>query len=304
MKHLKMLGLAAVAAMAMAAFAASSVSATAIEVEGQTWNESVAISASLASGTSAVLSRTDGSLANTCTVSDVKGDTESPFTGTTVTGAVDSLSFNSCTRAVTVHKAGTLHVAWIEGTTDGTVSSSGAEVTVGSPFGTLNCKTGSGVDLGRLTGTDGTPSVHAELHVNAVLNCGFLVPSATWKGTYTITSPTWLGVVKEGGGEEDGHPLLTTPRSMQFGTGSEEKRHFVLETKGPHFITSGPSFVTEKVFDTPWSGMSVESIACFVTTYGPPCTTKIISSASATGNGYLKIETTSGPKYIRIWHFP
>nr|MDQ2630074.1 hypothetical protein [Actinomycetota bacterium] len=86
MKHLKTLGLAAVAAMAMTAIVAGSASATVLEVEGSTWQESVTISASLASGTSAVLSRTDGSLANTCTTSSVAGSTSSPFIGATVTG--------------------------------------------------------------------------------------------------------------------------------------------------------------------------------------------------------------------------
>ncbi|MDQ2630265.1 MAG: hypothetical protein M3Y75_04710 [Actinomycetota bacterium] len=189
MKHMKMLSLAAAAAMAFTALASSSASATtALEVGGE-YKSSVFIIASLASGTSAVLSRTDGSLANTCTVSEVLGDTETP-TGATVTGAVDSLTFLNCTRTVTVHQKGTLHIEHISGT-NGTVSSSGAEVTVGSPFGTLNCKTGAGVDIGTLTGVK---AGQATMDVNTVLNCGFLVPSATWKGTYTITSPSGLGV--------------------------------------------------------------------------------------------------------------
>ena len=190
MKYLKILGLAAVAAMALTAFAASTASATTLEVGGVTKNESVTLDASLASGTKAVLARTDGSLANECAASTVQGSTASPFTGATVTGPISSLSFTECTRPVTVHKAGTLHVAHT-GTTDGTVTSSGAEVTVGSPFGTLNCKTGEGVHIGTLKGT---ASGHATMEIGAVLNCGFLVPSATWKGTYVVTSPTGLGV--------------------------------------------------------------------------------------------------------------
>ena len=190
MKYLKMLGLAAVAAMALTAFTAGSASATTLEVGGVTQNKSVSLSASLASGTKAVLARTDGSLANECAASAVAGSTVTPFTGTTVTGPISSLSFTSCTRTVTVHKAGTLHVEFKSGT-NGTVSSSGAEVTVGSPFGTLTCVTGAGVDLGTLTGV---AAGNASMDISAVLNCGFLVPSATWKGTYTVTSPVGLGV--------------------------------------------------------------------------------------------------------------
>ena len=191
MKYLKMLGLAAVAAMALTAFTAGSASATTLEENGSTVNSSVTIEASLKSGTSAILSRTDGSLANTCTTSVVKGATESPFTGTTVTGPISTLTFTNCTRPVEAHLNGKLHVQHIASTTNGTVSSSGAEVTVGSPFGTLNCKTGGGVDLGTLTGV---ASGNAEMHINAVLNCGFLVPSASWKGTYVVTTPFGLGV--------------------------------------------------------------------------------------------------------------
>lgn len=204
MKYLKMLGIAAVAAMAFAAFGASSASATTLEIGGVPQNKSVFLTASLTPGTSAILSRTDGSLANTCTESHVEGSTVAPFTETEeVTGPITSLSFSKCERTVTVHKPGVLHVKAdtdSEGrpTTHGTVTSSGAEVTVGSPFGTLTCKTGAGVDIGTLTGATTTQnsSAHAEMDINAVLNCGFLVPSATWKGEYTITTPTDLAVTE------------------------------------------------------------------------------------------------------------
>jgi hypothetical protein len=69
------------------------------------------------------------------------------------------------------------------------VFSEQAEVTVGSPFGNLTCKTGSGTTIGRLTGK-GSGGGAAILDVNAVLNCGFLVPSASWKGTYELTGAT------------------------------------------------------------------------------------------------------------------
>ncbi len=193
MKYLKMLGLAAVAAMALTAFTAGSASAASLEVGGVKQESNVKLEASLEAKSSAVLSRTDGSLANTCANSSVTGETEKNFT-TEPTGKISVLTFETCERPVTVHKAGQLFVKSAGGT-DGTVFSEEAEVTVGSPFGTLNCKTGSGAHLGTLTGTDGTPATHAVMDINAVLNCGFLVPSASWKGTYIVTSPTGLGVV-------------------------------------------------------------------------------------------------------------
>lgn len=190
MTHLKMLGLAAVAAIALMASAAGSASATTLEVGRVTQNSSVSVSAE-AVFSSAIIARTDGSLANACCFNSLGWVTFGPYTGTSVTGPVTILSFTGCERTVTVHKSGTLHVERIFGSTDGTVSSSGAEITVGSPFGTLNCKTGSGVDIGRLTGK---ASGNAEIDISAVLNCGFLVPSATWKGSLRVTSPAGLGV--------------------------------------------------------------------------------------------------------------
>ena len=199
MNVFKMLGIAAVAAMSFMAFTAGSASATTLEVGGVTQNNSVFVTASLTPGTKLVIGRTDGSLANECEGSHLQGTTTSPFTvadPAEITASVESLAFTSCTRALAVHKPGVLHISHDPGTTNGTVASSGAEWTAGSPFGTLNCKTGAGADLGTLTGatTASNPGKHATIDINAVINCGFLVPSAFYKGTYTLTSPTELGV--------------------------------------------------------------------------------------------------------------
>ncbi|HEY5941674.1 MAG TPA: hypothetical protein VIT89_02280 [Solirubrobacterales bacterium] len=191
MKSLKMLGLAAVAAMAFTAFAVSSASATTLEVGGVTQAGAVTITASAEESTT--LARTDGTFANTCTVSHVHGTT-TVLTGLTITGPISSLTLTNCARPVTVHKPGAFEIIHIPGTTDGTVYWENSETTMGSPFGTLNCKTGATTHVGILTGVDGTPSTHATVDINAVTNCGFLVPSATWKGSLWITTPTGLGV--------------------------------------------------------------------------------------------------------------
>lgn len=188
---LKALGLATVAAMAFTTFAVSSASATTLEVGGVTKNEAVTFEWSLKAGTKTVLARTDGSLANECESSTGKGTTVSPFTGSTVTAVTSSLTYLFCIRGWSVHKAGVVHLAHIAGTTKATVTFSKTQWTVGSPFGTLNCETGEGATIGTLTGL---ASGEAELDVSAVLNCGFLVPSATWKSTYVFTSPKGLGV--------------------------------------------------------------------------------------------------------------
>jgi hypothetical protein len=211
MKYLKMLGLAALAAMALMAVTAGSASATTLETAGVTQNKSVAISASLTAGTTLVLKNTSGTSENTCTKATLSGSTTSSttagktthnsYTGEQLTGPITALQFGEdakgkgCTHEVIVHKAGTLHIKHIAGTTNGTLTSSGAEVTsFSTAFGTfLTCKTGEGTTLGTLTGT-GDHTKHATVTVNAVLNCGFVVPSAKWEGSYTVTSPTGLGV--------------------------------------------------------------------------------------------------------------
>jgi len=191
MTYTKILGVAAAAAaMALMAFA-STASATTLEVGGVAKNETVTIKASLATGTSALLSSTASVLANTCKASSVEGNTVSPFTGATVGGPITSLTFTECKEnPVVVDKAGSLSVGWNSGTTNGTVSSNGAEVTVPSPLGLLNCKT-TNTPIGTATGVkEGSATVD----VNAVLNCGILLPSAKWEATYTVTSPAGLGV--------------------------------------------------------------------------------------------------------------
>jgi hypothetical protein len=194
MKLTKMFGLVAVAALALMAFA-STASATTLEIAGVKQTTDVTIEATL--NGSATLSDTTNSFANTCTKSTVEGNDSTSTTGTNVSGPISILSFSSCTHpTVVVHKPGTLSIDRIGETTNGTVRSSGAEVTVPATIGTslitVNCKT-SETDLGTFTGVP-KATEHATIHINAVLNCGFFLPSAKWVGTYTVTSPTGLGV--------------------------------------------------------------------------------------------------------------
>jgi hypothetical protein len=195
MKHLKIIGLAAVAAMALMAFAAGSASATTLEVEGKTTNAAVTITASLEPETSAILEDTNKLTQDTCTESHVHGATENTFTGTSVSGAVTTLTFAKCTHETTVIKPGKLSIAHIAGTTDGTVTSSEAEVSIKSTvFGvTITCKTGTGTPIGTLTGKEAGKG-DATMDINAVVSCGAFVPTAKWTGSYVVTSPTPFGV--------------------------------------------------------------------------------------------------------------
>jgi hypothetical protein len=53
------------------------------------------------------------------------------------------------------------------------------------------CAIGAGTDIGTITGA---LSGWAKMDINAVVNYGFLAPSAKWEGSYRFTSPTGLGV--------------------------------------------------------------------------------------------------------------
>lgn len=198
MNHLKTIGFAALVAMALTAFAAAgTASATTLEVEKTAQNKSVGFTLSLKSGTSTSFSRTDGSLANVCLQSEFNGNTvkdeNGDFTGPTVNATFLEAYFAECTRPVTIDKAGIFAIEWIKGTTNGTVHSLEAEVTVGTVLGTITCKTGTGVDIGAITGV---ATGKATLHINAVLGCGLMAPSVKWVGTYEFTSPNGLGVIE------------------------------------------------------------------------------------------------------------
>jgi hypothetical protein len=142
-----------------------------------------------------VFGKTDGTEANTCSVSSFKGTT-GVFTGTKVTGNLAEISFKTCKReAVTIDAAGGLYFEYESGTTSGEVFSENAQWTFPTAFGfSVNCSTGSGTRIGTLDAASSASS-HATITINAVLNCGVFLPSATWKGTYKISSPTGLGVV-------------------------------------------------------------------------------------------------------------
>jgi hypothetical protein len=171
----------------------SNAPSTRLEVGGVAKNESVAINASLKAGTTSLLADTFGFFANTCTTSTVEG--EATPSGSVVSGPVNVLSWGTTATPCkegnpTVDAKGSLSVERIGTTTNGTVKSKNAKVTVPSALGTLTCETPSeGTDLGTITGV---ASGTATLDVAALLSCGSI--PTKWTATYTVTSPEGLGV--------------------------------------------------------------------------------------------------------------
>jgi hypothetical protein len=193
MRNLKAI-LLALAAMTLALSLGTGVaSATTLEVGKVTKNESVVIEASLNPGTSTAMKTTAGQTLATCASMAFKSTTPSPFTGSAVLAPISTLTGGPCFH-LTVLRPGKYSFASIPGTTNGTVNGVEMEWRVTSTIFGINvtCSAGEGTHLGTLTGV---ASGHATLHTNAVFNCGAFHPSVKLEGTYTVTSPTGLGIV-------------------------------------------------------------------------------------------------------------
>ena len=183
MKYGKMLGL---AAMALMAFGAGSASAAELYSTKETVPQSTEISGSLESGSSALLTTTDGSTnLDTCTLSGFSathttGEGEAP-----VTGSISSLLWSECSFTTDTLTSGSLSIAG-----NGAVSGSGTVVTVNIG---VSCRygTGGGTTLGTLNA--------GKLAINAVINeqepKTFLCPDTTkWVANYVVTNPHDLTV--------------------------------------------------------------------------------------------------------------
>jgi hypothetical protein len=198
MKHLKMLGLAAVSAVASPLLlGGGTASAEMTELFGgaTTLSSGSPVSATLSSGTSALLTPTSGELMQTCKGSTVSGATTNA-TGSAVSGAISTLSWSTCINTTNTLTNGSLSITKRANSDDGTVSGIGSRVTV-LVFGFLDCVygTGTGTHLGTLTGVT---SGNATLAINAVLNLqegSFGCPDTTmWVANYTVTTPAALNV--------------------------------------------------------------------------------------------------------------
>jgi len=216
MKYVKMLGLAAVAAAALMAFVgASTASATVLcktTGTGSPTGTTCPANQAYPAGTeihavnegNAVLTGPETTVLITCTISTVKGSTENEGSNTeTVKGPIEKLTFENCGAGVTVTvlKPGKLEVHWIEGTHDGTLTSSGAEVTTVTPsiFGNVHCiYTTTNSDIGKLThsSTDtNAATMEAEHAPLQQLSTSGLCPSqAFWDAKYEVTTPKPLFV--------------------------------------------------------------------------------------------------------------
>lgn len=196
MKHIKMLGLAAIAALGLMAFVgAGTASATTLSTDSAgtvKYGVGTEIHSTLEAGTSAELLDTSGGLIATCTESTTKGSIETA-TGTWVGGKISSLTWGGCSQPTKTLAAGSLEIMQTSGDA-GEVVGKASEVTL-SVFG-VSCVYGTkeGTKLGTITGGE-APKLAIEATLPRISG-GFLCPSTgVWHAHYIVTSPHALHVV-------------------------------------------------------------------------------------------------------------
>lgn len=207
MRHLKMLGLAVVAAVALIAMIGpSSVSATVL-------CKTTPVSNSCPSGSDYPAETTidlsvegtihwvAGFIDDTCTKGTAKGKTSNTGSATaTVSGPIEALTFEECTCSTTTISKGSLEIHWISGSHNGTLTGKSSEWTTNCSGVTCTYGTAAnGTDLGKVT-SSATGSSAATVDIEATLPKlagSFLCPSTeAWNGSYLITEPIPLYVAE------------------------------------------------------------------------------------------------------------
>jgi hypothetical protein len=156
MNYVKVPALIAVAAMAMMALlGAGTASATVLcktatgGLEcGGAWKFSGTVKGSLASGTSAVMKSTSGETVNTCTGGTAEGSASAGGATSTVTGNTTSVSLTGCSIPITNVSKCEGEVHYISGTSNGTATVKGCEMTANTVFGSCTYGAGAGIDVG------------------------------------------------------------------------------------------------------------------------------------------------------------
>jgi len=200
MKYVKMLGLAAVAAMALMAFVGAGTASATVLCETsehptnctKPYPKGTTIDATLEE--SAILETLGGTVLDTCTGSTVKGKTANAGgENEPVTGNIESLTWENCSRPTTTIVNGSLQIEWIPVSNNGVVSGKESQVTIATIFGSCTYGLGAGTTLGTLIG-----GAEATIKIDAVvakiagnISCP---AEARWTAAYKVTEPKPLWV--------------------------------------------------------------------------------------------------------------
>lgn len=191
MKRIKILGLGVAAAMALMAFAgAGPASATTLSSSAGNYPKETPIDFTQAGAETSKFETLGGTILEECSGITIKGKTVNE-TGETVSGPIESLTWEGCTHTSDTTRNGSLSVRWSSGTS-GTVTGSGSEWTDSTIFGSCDYGTSqTGTSLGTLVG--GRP---ATLRISAIvplIEGGFTCPKEVrWTANFTVTSPSEL----------------------------------------------------------------------------------------------------------------
>jgi len=207
MKHVKMLGLAAAAAAALTAFVgASTASATVLCSEpgtgsGTTCPAGKAYPAStpIHAVNQGIIRLTTEFLTVECEESTIQGSTNNEGGASeTVTIANSTWNLLFCNCEVSVIKDGSLEVHWISNTSNGTLTSSGAEITFQCTvplIGKVHCIiVTSSTDLGTLTGGAPAEIDIPSANIPRLTTSSFCDKTANLDASYRVTGPSPLYV--------------------------------------------------------------------------------------------------------------
>jgi hypothetical protein len=204
MKYIKMLGLVAVVATALMAFiGAGSASATVFCKEKPTGEGTTCPAGQAYPGGTTTHEVNEGVVKLTTTfdvieceesIIEVEIEKEGGVTET-LKGPVKKLTFGKCNCTVTVLTDGTQEVHWIPGTINGTITSTGSEVTAScsTVFGNVHCiyKTNQ-TDIGDYTGGAGAKVDIESTDIPRLTTNSLCAEEARWDGKYKVESPNPL----------------------------------------------------------------------------------------------------------------
>lgn len=212
MKYVKTLVFGSVAAAALMAYlGAGTASATVLCSEpgtgspvgttcpaGKAYSSGTSLHAVLDPGTGGS-TLTNGYKDINCSEATIAGSTSTEGSASTaVSGAVTTLFFSSCNCEVKVLKTGSFEIQWISGTHNGTLKSSGTEVTTTcdiSPFGLVHCiYVTNGTDLGTFTGGNPATVDIASADIPRLATNLLCDEAGNWDAKYEVTSPKPLYV--------------------------------------------------------------------------------------------------------------
>jgi len=203
MKHLKMLGLATIAALALVG--TGSASATVLcktpltsgcATSGWDYGVGTTFHFTTKAATTGVFETTGGVVLITCTGGTLHGSlSNTGGSASTASGLLSSWAWGTCSRATNTLTLGNIEIHHEAGTDNGTLTMTGGiQWTVNTIFGSCVFGTGEALDVGTITGGNPATINTGKAVVPKISGNAACPMHEVWNATYTITAPTPLYV--------------------------------------------------------------------------------------------------------------